>query len=71
MEASVADVVAFESLPDEVQELAKRVLGPSDPGGSVVDAYEAGWEDCADEMSHPMCPGRDRIVDTLKRRAKK
>ena len=44
---SVADVTAFEALPDEVQALARKVLtgGHSAEKAALAKAYKDGWED--------------------------
>ena len=43
---SVGDQLAFEQLPDEVRELARRVLGDGPAGvEQLADAYEEGFED--------------------------
>jgi hypothetical protein len=56
--ASLADVMEWHALPEEVRVLAARVLGygalddaftPQD----VLDAYEAGFEECAEQVERP------------------
>ena len=48
---TVADQMAFEALPVDVQDLARRVLGAAQTANAVdlpmvEKAYEQGWEDC-------------------------
>jgi hypothetical protein len=58
-EASVADVLLVASLPEEVRAAVARVYGPVPAGAGTYteedmqDAYEAGFEDCADQMERP------------------
>jgi hypothetical protein len=75
---SLADVLAFEALPVETQELARRVVGaasaPDDLVALVAKAYEEGFEDCADEIdiSRPHCSERHakvRAAQIIKERA--
>jgi hypothetical protein len=58
--ASVADYLAFESLPEETKSLIQRLYGdhltPVDgmyTKEDMEDAYESGWEDCAEEIERP------------------
>ena len=50
--ASVADVAAFEALPEETQALARLVLtgGSSPEKAALAKAYRAGWEDGVDQV---------------------
>ena len=57
-EASVADELAFEALPIETQEMVKRLYGSRQGDYTeqdIMDAYEAGFEDAADQMERPWC----------------
>jgi len=57
--ASVADLVAFEALPTETRELARRVLGTLPVGAELLEeAYTQGWGDCADEFDRPYLNSR-------------
>ncbi len=58
--ASVADYLAFENLPEETKALVERLYGdhltPVDgmyTEDDMRDAYETGWEDCAEEFERP------------------
>lgn len=56
--ASAADYLAFEALPEETKSLIQRLYGDHlVPGMYTEDdlreAYEAGWEDCAEEFETP------------------
>lgn len=55
---SVADELAFEALPIETQEMVKRLYGSRQSGYTeqdIMDAYEAGFEDAAEQMERPWC----------------
>lgn len=64
--ASVADVLAFDSLPDATKALIERIYGEAPAEGTKLyteedmrEAYEAGWEDCGEEIEAPwMSPSR-------------
>ena len=63
---TVADELAFEALPIEVQELAQRILGKQSGGfteDEMEDAYKAGFEDAckSTEVNTP-----DEIEDAYK-----
>jgi hypothetical protein len=56
--ASVADYLAFEALPEETKSLIQRLYGDHLAPGTYTeddmrDAYESGWEDCAEEFERP------------------
>jgi hypothetical protein len=58
--ASVADYLAFEALPEETKSLIQRLYGDHlvPVGGQYTEddlreAYEAGWERCAEEFETP------------------
>lgn len=51
-EVTVADLAAWDALPEETRRLASKALlghAHAQPlAGSIKDAYIAGWEDCRD-----------------------
>jgi hypothetical protein len=57
--ASVADELLVAGLPDEVRAAIARVYGPVPEGAGTYteddlrDAYEAGFEDCAEQFERP------------------
>ena len=69
---TVADLHAFESLPDDVQQLARRVLGAAAvPDPNAIKAYRQGWEDGCDDMRDrieiyaPAPPNDERVAKRL------
>lgn len=71
----MADVAAFEALPEETQALARKVL-TGGAGPHAVDQalaaklYRQGWEDCGDEMGTPYLSdsrARDAAAAILKK----
>lgn len=55
-ESTVADEIAFENLPIEIQELAQRVLGTPKSvftAEDVAEAYNAGFDDACDSFDTP------------------
>lgn len=74
---SIGDVAAFESLPEDVQLLARRVLGSGlslGNGGlgvsaAEIEAYKRGWEDGIEscEIWGDSVPRDTRIIEALKR----
>lgn len=65
---TVGDLAAWDALPDDVRELAQRILGPNGAvGADAVAAYEEGFADGAEEAMEEMryntvrCPGPDEI----------
>lgn len=56
--ASVADMLAFQALPDETRALVCRMVGgdPTEGTTAATDlerAYRAGWEACGDDIMAP------------------
>jgi hypothetical protein len=73
--ASVADYLAFEALPEETKNLIQRLYGDHlTPVGEhyteedLREAYEAGWDDCAEAFERPWIGGEaDRYIRTVKK----
>lgn len=63
---SLADEMAFAALPDEVQALARRVLGDRS-GADAIEAYERGFEDGVEacDIDRPGTPSAERIRERL------
>ena len=71
--ASVADQLAFDALPDDVKQMVQRIYGDAPSAYTEDDlreAYEAGWEDCTDEIrySHSSDWRWKQYLDGKKRR---
>lgn len=83
MSPSVADIMAFNALPDETRAMVARLVGgdPTEPGAIAVSAsdaeraFRAGWDACADEIFAPGYDTREfkrwqeRLAATSARRA--
>lgn len=77
---SVADRLAFDDLPDSMKASIVRLYGhdfrDGEPEGgvepaaaSLKDAFEAGWEACAEAIEHPYF--EERAFDWWQKRRKK
>ena len=68
---SVADLLAFEALPEGVREIARRALGASGVPDVYIEAlakaYQAGFNACADDFEPPYCSDREsrRVAEAI------
>lgn len=68
--ASVADLAAYDALPDEVRLLVSRIFGeaPTESMTALADAYTEGWEDALMEAEAEVVPGRLPRREEIERR---
>ncbi len=59
-QASVADYLAFEALPEETKSLIQRLYGDhlvpvhgAYTEDDLREAFESGWEECAEQFEAP------------------
>lgn len=66
--ATVADLIAFDALPEETQKLARRVCAVQTDVEDLQAAYICGFDDATDsiELSRPSRPRAREILVALK-----